>query len=41
MPIDFARTIATELDVRPEQAIRSIELLDDDNTVPFISRYRK
>ena len=41
MPIDFARTIAAELNVRQEQAARSIELLDDDNTVPFISRYRK
>ena len=41
MSIDFAKTIAAELDVRPGQVARSIELLDDDNTVPFISRYRK
>ncbi len=41
MSIDFAKTIAAELDVRPGQVARAIELLDDDNTVPFISRYRK
>jgi uncharacterized protein len=41
MPIDFAKTIAGELDVRPQQVARSIELFDDDNTVPFVARYRK
>ena len=34
-------TIARELDLRPEQVARTVELLDDDNTVPFIARYRK
>jgi uncharacterized protein len=33
--------IARELNVRPEQVTRTAELLDDDNTVPFIARYRK
>jgi uncharacterized protein len=41
MPIDFTKTIAGELDVRPNQVARSIELFDDDNTVPFVARYRK
>jgi uncharacterized protein len=41
MPIDFARTIAGELAIRPNQVTRSIELFDDDNTVPFVARYRK
>jgi uncharacterized protein len=41
MPIDFARTIAGELAIRPNQVARSIELFDDDNTVPFVARYRK
>jgi uncharacterized protein len=41
MPIDFAKTIAGELAVRPTQVARSIELFDDDNTVPFVARYRK
>ena len=41
MPIDFARTIADELAIRSTQVARSIELFDDDNTVPFVARYRK
>jgi uncharacterized protein len=38
---NFAKTIAAELDVRPQQVARSIELFDEDNTVPFVARYRK
>lgn len=34
-------TIARELKLRPAQVARTVELLDDDNTVPFIARYRK
>ncbi len=41
MPIDLAQTIADELAIRPSQAARSIELFDDNNTVPFVARYRK
>ena len=41
MPIDIAHVIASELAVRPNQVARSIELFDDDNTVPFVARYRK
>jgi uncharacterized protein len=41
MPLDFAKTIAGELAVRANQVARSIELFDDDNTVPFVARYRK
>ncbi|MFC1975412.1 Tex family protein [Chloroflexota bacterium] len=37
----FAQILATELDIRPNQAARSIELFDSDNTVPFVARYRK
>ncbi|MFA0568216.1 Tex family protein [Vibrio gallaecicus] len=33
--------IAQELNVRPEQVIAAINLIDDGNTVPFIARYRK
>ncbi|MCK5146570.1 RNA-binding transcriptional accessory protein [bacterium] len=33
--------IAEELSIRPNQVKNTVELLDDDNTVPFISRYRK
>jgi len=41
MPVDFAQTIAGELKIRPEQVARSIQLFDEDNTVPFVARYRK
>jgi len=37
----LARAIATTLHIRPNQVIRTIELLDDKNTIPFIARYRK
>lgn len=33
--------IAKELNLRLNQVVHTIELLDDDNTVPFIARYRK
>jgi len=39
--INFAKTIAGDLQVRPDQVARSIELFDADNTVPFVARYRK
>jgi uncharacterized protein len=41
MLTDFARAIADELGVHHSQVARSIELFDDDNTVPFVARYRK
>src|SRR5438045_2962826 len=33
--------IATELSLKPEQVQRTVALLVDDATVPFIARYRK
>jgi uncharacterized protein len=42
MPADLIlTTLARELNLRREQVARTVELLDDDNTVPFIARYRK
>ena len=41
MSIDFAQIIAAELDIQRQQAARSIELFDSENTVPFVARYRK
>lgn len=35
------QTIARETGVKPHQAERTIALLDEGNTVPFIARYRK
>ncbi|WP_394249640.1 Tex family protein [Vibrio profundi] len=33
--------IAQELNVRPEQVIAAVNLIDDGSTIPFIARYRK
>ncbi|BCJ87198.1 Tex family protein [Effusibacillus dendaii] len=38
---DFAQIIAEELKLKKGQAERTIGLLDEGNTVPFIARYRK
>lgn len=38
---EIASQIARELGIRPNQAEAAIRLLDEGNTVPFISRYRK
>jgi uncharacterized protein len=40
LPLDSAR-VARELKLTPEQVTRTVALLDDGNTVPFITRYRK
>lgn len=39
MSID--KQIADQLNIRPDQVGATIDLLDSDNTVPFIARYRK
>ncbi len=33
--------VARDLNLRPDQVQRTVELLDEGNTVPFITRYRK
>ena len=38
---DFFKLISTEEKIRLEQVQATIALLDDENTVPFIARYRK
>lgn len=38
---DLARAIAITLNIKPSQIVRTIELLDEKNTIPFIARYRK
>ena len=35
------KTIAKELGLKESQVANTIKLLDEDNTVPFIARYRK
>jgi uncharacterized protein len=39
--MDYAKRIAAELGIRPEQAAATIVLFDEGNTLPFIARYRK
>ena len=39
--MEFEQQIADQLDIRPKYVSATIELLDNDNTVPFIARYRK
>ncbi len=38
---DVARAVAVELQIKPTQALATLQLVDDGNTVPFIARYRK
>src|SRR6056297_1940954 len=38
---EMIKQIAQELEVKEEQVLTTVELLDDDKTIPFISRYRK
>ncbi len=40
-PEAIARILYSELSIKPGQALRTLELLDGGNTVPFIARYRK
>jgi protein Tex len=39
--VDYASLISRELGARKEQIAGAIELLDSENTIPFIARYRK
>jgi uncharacterized protein len=39
--MDYAQKIAGQLNVRAAQVAATIELLDAENTLPFIARYRK
>jgi protein Tex len=39
--MDYPQQIAAQLKIKPAQVSATIELLDQDNTLPFIARYRK
>ena len=39
--MDIITTLAQELEIKPWQADAAVKLIDDGNTIPFISRYRK
>ena len=34
--MDIIKTLAQELEIRPEQAQAAVEPIDDGNTIPFI-----
>ena len=38
---NISSSIAKELKINPHQSDAVIKLLDEGNTIPFISRYRK
>ena len=39
--MDIIRTLASELEIQDWQAEAAVKLIDDGNTIPSISRYRK
>ena len=39
--MDMIKILADELDVRYQQVEAAVKLIDEGNTIPFISRYRK
>ena len=39
--MNIAEKLAFELSIKTEQAENTIKLIDEDNTIPFIARYRK
>ncbi len=41
MDSNFYQTIAQDLNLTPSQVQKTIQLVDEGNTVPFIARYRK
>ena len=41
LPMDMNQVLAAELNVKPWQVEAAVKLIDEGNTIPFISRYRK
>ena len=39
--MDIVKTLAQEFNIKEEQVEKTIELIDEGNTIPFIARYRK
>ncbi len=39
--MDILKTLANEFNIKEEQVEKTVELIDEGNTIPFISRYRK
>ena len=39
--MDIVKTLAEEFNLKEEQIVNTVALIDEGNTIPFISRYRK
>ena len=39
--MDIIKTLAEEFKIKVEQVEKTVALIDDGNTIPFIARYRK
>ena len=39
--MDIIAQLAKELNIKTQQAQAAVQLIDEGNTIPFISRYRK
>ena len=39
--MDILKTLAEEFSIKEEQVKDTVALIDEGNTIPFISRYRK
>ena len=39
--MDIVKTLAVEFNIKEEQVVATVALIDEGNTIPFISRYRK
>lgn len=39
--MDILKQLSEEFNIRPQQVENTVKLIDDGNTIPFISRYRK
>ncbi len=39
--MDIVKTLAQEFNLKEEQVVNTVALIDEGNTIPFISRYRK
>ena len=39
--MDIVKTLAEEFNIKEEQVVATVALIDEGNTIPFISRYRK
>ena len=39
--MDIIKTLAKEFNIKETQVEKTVELIDEGNTIPFIARYRK